>query len=476
MNPLVLVVAGLLAGGVLGSIVMLRRLSQAQHRAMSAEVGAESLRCQQDSDRQEIAVLREKLEKEQQARIVAETSLQAERKNLNEQEQLLNEAQLKLTESFKALAGDVLAAQSRSFLQLAEQRFDTLRAQSNGELTARQQAIEALIEPLGESLKTYGELVHGLEQARAEAYGKLGGQIESLLAANETLQRETGNLAAAFKGSPQARGRWGELTLRRVLELAGMSRYCDFTEQLTLHSEEGRLRPDVIVNLPGGRRIAIDAKTALQPFLEAMDATTEPERRSALSDYGRLVRGHMNQLGARSYWEQLQPAPEMVVLFLPGDAFLSAALETDRALIEDGAQKRVVIATPTTLIGLLLAAAFSWRQEQVEKNAQAVSEQGRLLYDRMRAFAAHFAEVGASLKRAVDTYNRATASMESRVLVAARKFRELGAATGDDIAVLESIDEVPRSLRPENPPQDLLPLRPGVEDEKASGNGAENQS
>jgi len=319
-------------------------------------------------------------------------------------------------------------------------------------------------------------MVQELERARAEAYGKLGSQVDSLLAANEILQRETGNLAAALRGSPQVRGRWGELTLRRVLELAGMSRYCDFTEQLTLQGDEGRLRPDVLVNLPGGRRIAIDAKTALQPFLTAMDATTEAERRAALADYGRLVRAHMNQLCARSYWEQLQPAPEMVVLFLPGDAFLSAALETDRTLMEDSFQKRVVIATPATLVGLLLAAAFSWRQEQMEKNAQAVSEQGRLLYDRMRTFAGHFAEVGASLKRAVDTYNRATASMESRVLVAARKFKELGAATGDDIPELESIDEVPRSLRPEEPPQELLPLKPMVEADTTCGNGAEKQA
>ena len=474
MSPWILAVAGLLAGAAVASLLTMRRARQAEHRAVSAETGIEGLRRQQDADRQEIAGLRERLEAQQQARIVAETSLQAERKNLDEQQRLLKGAELKLTESFKALAGDVLASESRSFLQLAQQRFDTLRAQTEGDLSARQQAIEALVGPLGKSLETYREMVHDLERARSEAYGKLGSQVDSLLVTNETLQRETGNLAAALRGNPQVRGRWGELTLRRVVELAGMSRHCDFTEQLTLHREDGRLRPDVVVNLPGGRRIAIDAKAALKPFLDAMDATTEPERRAALADYGRLVRAHMNQLCARAYWEQLQPAPEMVVLFLPGDAFLSAAVEMDRALIEDSIQKRVVIATPTTLIGLLLAAALGWRQEQLEKNAQAVSEQGRLLYDRMRTFAGHFAEVGSSLKRAVDTYNRATASMESRVLVAARKFKEWGAATGDDIEEMESIDEVPRSLRPEE--QELLPLKPSVEDNKACGNGAEKQA
>ena len=473
MNSWLLAFGGLMVGGAGGAIVMMSRLRAAEHRAVSSETDAEGYRRQQDRDRQEIAALREKLEAQQQARVVAETSLQAERKNLDEQRQILKDAEVKLAESFKALAGDVLASESRSFLQLAGQRFDTLRAQTDGDLSARQNAIEALVEPLGNSLKAYGDLVHDLERARAEAYGKLGNQVDNLLAANETLQRETSNLAAALRGSPQVRGRWGELTLRRVLELAGMSRHCDFTEQLTLHREEGRLRPDVVVNLPGGRRIAIDAKAALQPFLNAMDAPTELERRAALIDYGRVVRTHMNQLGGRAYWEQLQPAPELVVLFLPGDAFLSAAVETDRELIEDSIQKRVVIATPTTLIGLLLAAAFSWRQEQVEKNAQAVSELGRLLYDRMRTFADHFAEVGASLKRAVDTYNRATASMESRVLTAARKFKELGAAGGDDIAEMEAIDEVPRSLRQDE--QESLPLKPGLEAEKPRGNGAENQ-
>jgi DNA recombination protein RmuC len=474
MNPWIMAVAGLFAGITTASVVLTRRLHQSGQRAVSAEVGAEALRRQQDRDQQEIAGLRQKLEAEQHSRAVAETSLQAERKSLEQQQQLLKEAQLKLTESFKAVAGDVLAEESRSFLQLAQQRFDTLRAQADGELSARQQAIEALLEPLGSSLKTYSEMVQDLERTRAEAYGRLGSQVENLLTTNETLQRETGNLAAALKGNPQARGRWGELTLRRVVELAGMSRHCDFTEQLTLHGEEGRLRPDVVVNLAGGKRIAVDAKAALKPFLDAMEATNDIERRAALAEYGRLVRSHLNQLAGRAYWEQLQPSPEMVVLFLPGDAFLSAALEVDRDLMEDSIQKRVVFATPTTLIGLLWAAAFGWRQEQVEKNAQAVSEQGRLLYDRMRTFAGHFAEVGSNLKRAVDTYNRATASMESRVLVAARKFKDLGAATGDDIAELETIDEVPRSPRPED--QELLPLKPFAEGEEAFGNGAEKQA
>ena len=207
------------------------------------------------------------------------------------------------------------------------------------------------------------------------------------------------------------------------------------------------MRPDLIVNLPGGRRIAVDAKAPLQPFLDAAEAASETERRQRLENYGRLVRAHMNQLARRAYWEQLQPSPEMVVLFLPGESFFSAALEQDRLLIEDGMQKRIVIATPTTLIALLHAVAYGWRQEQVEESAQKVSDLGRQLYERLRTFAGHFGEVGAGLKRAVDSFNRAAGSLESRVLTGARKFRELGAAAGEDIQELEPIDEAPRHLR-----------------------------
>jgi DNA recombination protein RmuC len=437
--------AGLIIGGAIAWIAALSRFRDTERRTLAAEAEADSLRRQQDAGSQEVIKLREKLEAEQQARVIAQTSLEAERRNLDQQQRLLNEAQLKLTETFKALSGDVLASQSQSFLQLADQRFGMLRAEAEGALMARQQAIESLVGPLGDSLKSYGDMMREMEKARAEDYGGLAKELRSLLLASENLQRETGNLSAALKGGSQVRGRWGELTLRRVVELAGMSEHCDFTEQESLQDENGRLRPDLIVNLPGNRRIAVDAKAPLQAFLDAVGASDEADRRQALGNYARVVRMHMNQLGGKAYWEQLQPSPELVVLFLPGDSFFSAALEQDCSLIEDGMQKRVVIATPTTLIALLHAVAYGWRQEQVEKSAQRVGDLGRQLYDRLRVFVGHFADAGAGLKRAVDCYNRAAGSLESRVLTAARKFKELGAVTGDDIVEVPAINEEPRA-------------------------------
>jgi len=448
MTDWIIAAAGLLAGGVIAGIAALRRLRHAERRTMAAEIDAEALRRQQATDRQEVAGLRERLESEQKARVAAETSLKAERDNLDEQRRLLNEAQARLADTFKAVSGDVLASQSESFLRLAQQRFNTLRAEAEGDFAAREKAIEALVGPLSASLKGYDEMVRKLETARSEAYGALAGEIKGLLSANETLQRETGNLTAALKGGSQVRGRWGEMTLRRAVELAGMAEHCDFNTQETLFDEGGRLRPDLIVKLPGGRRIAVDAKAPLQPFLDSLNATGDADRRQALVNYVRLVRAHLNQLAGKAYWEQLQPSPEMVVLFLPGESFFSAALEGDRSLIEDGVQKRVVIATPTTLIALLHAVAYGWRQDQVEEGAQRVSDLGRQLYDRLRAFAAHFAEAGTGLRRAVESYNRAVGSLENRVLITARRFKEFGAAVGDDILEVDAIDETPRRLSP----------------------------
>jgi DNA recombination protein RmuC len=448
MTEWIVAAVGLVIGAALAWIAAMGRLRRAEGRAVAAEVDADAVRRRESADREEIAGLRQRLEHEQQARVAAETSREAERTNLEEQRRLLSEAQARLADTFKAVSGDVLASQSESFLRLAQQRFNILRAEAEGDLAAREKAIEAMVGPLSESLKSYDDMVRKLETARSEAYGALAGEIKGLLSANQTLQRETGNLTAALKGGSQVRGRWGEMTLRRVVELAGMAEHCDFNMQETLFDEGGRLRPDLIVKLPGDRRIAVDAKAPVQPFLDSLSVSSEGDRRQALANYGRLVRAHLNQLAGKAYWEQLQPSPEMVVLFLPGDSFFSAALEQDPALIEDSAQKRVLIATPTTLIALLHAVAYGWRQEQVERGAQRVSDLGRQLYDRLRAFAGHFAEAGSGLKKAVESYNRAVGSLESRVLTAARRFKEFGAASGDDILEVEPIDETPRRLSP----------------------------
>jgi DNA recombination protein RmuC len=286
-----------------------------------------------------------------------------------------------------------------------------------------------------------------MEKGRQKAYGTLEEQLRSLAQANQKLQEETSHLATALSSPLKVRGRWGELTLRRVAELAGMSEHCDFTEQETIATESGPQRPDMIVNLPGSRRIAVDAKVPLQAFMDAVDPErSADERRAALASHGKLVRDHMNQLAERRYWEQIGPELELVVLFLPGESFFSAALEQDRTLIEDGMQKKVVLATPTTLIALLRSAAYLWQQEKITQNARRISDLGKELHDRLRSFMGHFQTLGSTIERAVDSYNKAVGSLESRVLPSARKFRELGAATGDQIVEVEPVDEMPRAL------------------------------
>jgi DNA recombination protein RmuC len=447
------------------------RARDAEARAAAAQATAESWREQQRKSEEERQALRAKLDAEQTARAAAEAALEAERRHLDEQRRLLDEAGVRLSETFKALSSDVLGSQSESFLKLAREALTGFMARAEGDLAQRQQAIDALVRPLKESLERYDLQLREMEKARQAAYGTLSEQLRSLAATNEQLQRQAGSLENALKGGPQVRGRWGEMTLRRVAELAGMSEHCDFAEQETLTGNSGRVRPDMIVDLPGGRRIAVDAKAPLQAFLDATGATTEEQRRACLERHAQFVRAHLNQLAARAYWDQLNPAPELVVLFLPGESFFSAALEQDRTLIEDGIQKRVILATPTTLIALLHAVAYGWRQEQMAQNAQKVSELGKQLYDRLRIFIRHFAGVGEALKGAVSDYNSAVGSLESRVLIPARKLKDLGAASGDDLTEVPTVDEIPRAL---SAPEAAASIGPIPDEARGGGDPGDN--
>jgi DNA recombination protein RmuC len=395
---------------------------------------------------EEVAALRERMKSEGEMRVAAETKLQEAQASLEEQKKLVGEAKKNLSDAFQALSAEALKSNNEAFITLARTTFEAIEARAKGDLATRQQAIDALVTPLKESLNRYETQVLEMEKARQSAYGTLEEQLRSLALTNQLLQEKASTLAIALRGGSQARGRWGEMTLRNVADLSGMSEHCDFTEQESFASESGRLRPDMIVTLPGNRRIAVDAKVPLQAFLDASAASREEERKDALAKHAQSVRTYMNQLAARSYWEQLEPAPEFVVLFLPGESFFSAALELDRTLIEDGMQKRVVLATPTTLIALLRAVAYGWRQERVAENARLVSELGKELHDRLRPFLSHFQSIESALTKAVDSYNKAVGSLEGRVLPAARRLKELGAATGDELPVIEPVDETPRTL------------------------------
>ena len=350
-----------------------------------------------------------------------------------------------LADTFKALASDALRGNNETFIGQATQVFKTVKTEAEGDLAQRQQAIEGLIKPLNEALQRYETQIANMERARQSAYGGLDQHLKMLAQAHERLQQETGNLVKALR-APQVRGQWGEITLKRVAELAGMVEHCDFREQETVQGETGRLRPDMIIQLPAGRQIVVDAKTVLAAYLEAVEAQDDEVRRERLRQHATQVRARMDQLSAKAYWSQFAQAPEFVVLFLPGEQFLGAALEYDRTLIEEGFAKKVVIATPTTLIALLRAVAYGWRQEQLAENAQAISALGKDLFERMAVLAEYLSDVGASLNKSVTAYNKAVGSLEARVLPSARRFKDLGIGSEKDIPKLESLEQAPRPV------------------------------
>ena len=366
--------------------------------------------------------------------------LEEERRGNREKLALIDEAQQKLADTFKALSADALQSNNQQFLALAKSNLERFQETAKGDLEKRTQAIDELVRPLKESLEKVDGKIGELEKTRAGAYVELREQVKALATSQCQLQAETGNLVRALR-APHVRGRWGEIQLRRVVELAGMLQYCDFIEQETVNTEESRVRPDLIVRLPGNRTIVVDSKVPFDAFYESISTTDDEVRATKLKEHARLVRGHITSLSRKSYWESVQPTPEFVLLFLPGETFYSAALEQDPKLIEDGVTEKVLIATPTTLIALLKAVSYGWRQEQMATNAEEVSNLAKTLYDRLRVFTNHFDDIGRNLDRALDSYNKGVRSLEARVLVTARKFKERGAIAGEEVETLEPIDK-----------------------------------
>ncbi len=392
--------------------------------------------------------IRELEKKEVELQVRYEELLQKSSENIA----FLQNGRREMSDSFKALSADILKNNSQSFLELAQTAMTSFQEKAKGDLELRKQSISHMVTPLQESLQRVDEQIHKIEKERISAYAGLTEQVRSMAASQVRLHSETENLVRALR-TPTVRGRWGEIQLRRVVEMAGMVEYCDFIEQESVKTEQGSLRPDLVVKLPNKKNIVVDSKAALQAYLEAMEAGDEQSKKAKLKQHARQIRTHLSQLGSKSYWEQFQPTPEFVVLFLPGENFFSAALEQDPELIEFGVDQRVILATPTTLIALLRAVSYGWRHEKISKHAEIIAELGKTLHERLRIMTGHFADLRKNLDRSVESYNKAVGSYESRVLVVARKFDEIDTSVVKAIEPLDMIDRNTRVVREEETPR-----------------------
>lgn len=450
MNAITIAIIALLLGAGMSALityfltrgrvrsVYLAKVGEAEQQAVAARATSLQLTAQIQEKNVELTKTREQLTAELRARTKAETTLEDERKLLEGEKNLLNDAKTKFTTAFQGLAAQALVDNNKAFLELANQSFSGLRVNAVSE-------IKNLVEPLATTLNTYQTNLQAIENVRQQAYGELTTTLSSVGKTQELLKDETSNLVSALR-RPNVRGRWGELTLRRVAELTGMSEHCDFEEQATIDTETGQLRPDMIIHLPKDVVVPVDAKAPLDAYLDAVAATTEDERKRHLKRHAAAVRERVRTLSSKEYGSQFRNTPDVTVVFLPSDAFLSAALEHDSSLLEDAMAKKVVIATPVSLFCLLKSVAYGWQQEDIAKNAKAISDLGKDLYDRIQILWGHLNDLRKGLIHAVDAFDAVVGSLESRVLPGVRKFKELGATTVADIDLIEPIARFPRAL------------------------------
>jgi DNA recombination protein RmuC len=447
----------LLIGLIAGWIIWGRRIAAfasdlREETAQRATAQAQAQRVpelQQELARNDehIELLNTKLIAAESQKEAVSATLESERRESEEKVRVWEDARKALADAFSALSAAALKSNNQAFLELAKQTLGAYQEGAKGDLEKRQQAIQELVKPIRENLEKFDAKVQDIEKARVGAYEGLTAQIRSLLEAQEQLRTQATNLVQALR-SPMVRGRWGEIQLRRVVEMAGMLNHCDFYEQESAETESGRLRPDLLIRLPANKTIVVDAKAPMSSYLDAVELQDEDMRREKLVEFSGLVRSHMAALSKKAYWDQFDPSPELVVMFMPGEHFYSAALQHDPSLIEYGVEQKVLIATPTSLITLLRAVAYGWRQEAIADNAKQISALAAELYKRIADMGGHWIDLGNSLAKSIDSYNKAAGSLESRVLVTARKFKELGpASAADDIEVLEVIGSSPRELR-----------------------------
>lgn len=389
----------------------------------------------------------------QQRAVELTTTLELERNAANERQRALEHARTQLSETFSALSSEALKANNAEFLRLAQENLKQFHIQAQSDLGKKEEAIQHLVAPIKDLLERTRQQIREIEHERKEAYGSISKHLETLAHTQQQLHGETRNLVQALR-RPEVRGQWGEMTLRRLVELAGMVQYCDFYEQEHTATEQGPVRPDMIVRMPGGREIVVDVKTPLDAYLSAIEAPDDASRQQFMERHSRKMRERVQELAAKAYWNQFKHSPDFVVLFIPGEHFLSAALDCDPGLLEDALKRKVILATPTSLVALLRAIAFGWNQQAITENAERIRDLGEDLYKRLCTFTSHLARVGKHLGSSMDYYNKAVGSFERQVLTGARKFTDMGIHSARELDTPEQLEKGVRNLAEETPTAD----------------------